>query len=229
VTVRVLVTRSEPGASRQARALIQAGFDAVVAPVLHIEPTDAPIPDGPFQHVIFLSEQAVRYGGDLGYCAGARVHAVGETTARALAARGLSAEVPAIASSEGVLEQLSALPLAGSRVLIVAGEEGRKTLRDALRARGAEVLEHLCYRRVAMSEMSVDPAGIDVVLVGSQDGFRAFARLWFGSGGPDVPVIAASARIAALGETLGFTDVRSAGGAGTGDWITALERRRGND
>lgn len=227
--MRVLVTRSEPGASRQARALTLAGFEAVVAPVLHIEPTDAPIPDGRFEQVIFLSEQAVRYGGDLGYCEGARVHAVGETTARALAARGVSAEVPTVASSEGLLEHLSTLPFAGARVLIVAGADGRKTLRDALQGRGAQVREHLCYRRVAMREMSVDPAGIDVVLVGSQDGFRAFARLWFGSGGADVPVIAASARVAALGEALGFTDVRIAGGAGTGDWITALERRRGND
>lgn len=225
--MHVWITRSEPGASRQAEILRQAGHQVLVAPVLVIEPTGVPAPAAGFRCVIFLSEHAVRHGGDLGYCGGARVFAVGPATARALADAGISAEVPETAASEGLLEVLAAADLAGARVLIVAGEDGRKTLRDALIARGARVSEFLCYRRKPMATVPVDPAGIDVVLVGSQDGFRAFARLWFDSGGGAVRVIAASERIAALGAGLGFPDVETAAGPAADDWIRALATRRG--
>lgn len=225
--MRVWVTRSEPGAGRQAQALRSAGYQVLVRPVLGIEPTGAPVPAAQFDHVIFLSEQAVRHGADLGYCAGARVLAVGDTTARALAERGVAAVIPAVASSEGLLAEFEGLDLEDARVLIVAGEDGRKVLRDALVARGARVAEFLCYRRLPAVEESVDPSGIGAVLIGSQDGFRAFARLWFDCGGGEVRVIAASERIAALGAELGFPDVQVAGGAATDDWISALEQRRG--
>ncbi|HEY5645086.1 MAG TPA: uroporphyrinogen-III synthase [Pseudomonadales bacterium] len=225
--MRVWVTRSEPGASRQAQALRKAGYEVLVRPVLSIEPTGAPAPAVGFDHVIFLSEQAVRHGAKLGYCAGARVLAVGDATAAALAERGVAAVIPAVASSEGLLAEFEGLDLEDARVLIVAGEDGRKALRDALVARGARVAEFLCYRRRPAVEVPLDPSGIDAVLIGSQDGFRAFARLWFDCGGGDVRVIAASERIAALGAELGFVHVQAAGGAATDDWISALKQRRG--
>jgi len=225
--VRVWITRSEPGASRQAEALRHAGYDVRVVPVLSIEPTGVQPPAGTFRHVVFLSEHAVRHGGDLHYCAGARVLAVGAATARALADRGVTASVPGAVSSEGLIDAFAGERLAGAAVLVVAGEDGRKTLRDALIARGARVSEFLSYRRRPVGAASVDPAGVDAVLVASQDGFRAFARLWFDSGGGAVRVIAASARIAGLGAALGFPDVETAGGPADEDWIQALERRRG--
>jgi len=224
--VRVWITRSEPGASRQADVLRQAGYEVIVAPVLAIEPTGAPLPAAGFQYVIFLSEHAVRQAAPFPFCAGARVLAVGAATARALADAGIEAEVPESAASEGLLELLTEADLAGAGVLIVAGEGGRKTLRDALIARGAQVAELLCYRRRPLPDVPVDPAAVDAVLIGSQDGFRAFARLWFDSGGGTVRVIAASQRIAALGPALGFPDVEVAGGPAADDWKQALERRR---
>ena len=221
---RLWVTRTEPGCSRQVRALQAAGYQALGAPVLGVEKTDAEPPPGPFRFVFFLSEQAVRLAGDLSFCAGAEVFAVGGQTAGQLAERGFAAAVPAEASSEGLVRSVQHLPIAGSACLIVAGEGGRKTLRDALVAASAEVTEYLCYRRVELPVAAGALADITHILVASQDGFRAMARLWFENGGDvDVKVIAASHRIAALGPELGFLNLQVAAGAADADFIAALE------
>ena len=67
-TERVLVTRSEPGASTLTAALLAAGVDAVVYPVLAIRPLDArtieravsALPK--WSAAIFLSVHAVTHG-----------------------------------------------------------------------------------------------------------------------------------------------------------------------
>lgn len=226
--MRIWVSRSEPGASRQAAALRGAGYDVVTAPVMEIEATEAahPAAEAGFQHVIFLSEQAVRFGGPFDYCAGARVHAIGGRTAAALRAQGIHAEVPSRASSDGLLEHLANDRLADAVCLIVAGVGGRKTLADSLKTQGGRVAEFLCYRRV---DAVVDPrrlAGVTHILVASQDGFRAVARLWCSSGADiDVKVIVASDRIASIGPELGLANLQIAAGAAEEDWIAALENR----
>jgi uroporphyrinogen-III synthase len=174
VSRRVWVTRSQPGADRQAAELRDAGFEVVSAPVLTIERLPAEAPEGPFDHVIFLSEQAVRHCGTLERCKGATVHAVGESTARALRERGVPARVPERADSEGILEGLGRP--AGARILLVAGVDGRKVLRDAFLKAGAEVVEHLCYRRVGVPVPPESFEGVTTILVASQDGFRQVAR-----------------------------------------------------
>ena len=224
----VWVTRSEPGASRQAAALAAAGYEVVTAPVLQIEATGAAAPaaKAAFDHIIFLSEHAVRSAGRLNFCAGARVHAIGRRTAGALQTLGVSAEIPERNSSDGLLEQLAAEQLTGQSCLIVAGEDGRKTLAEGLQARGARVEEYLCYRRIpAVVEQAVF-RGVTHILVASQDGFRAVARLWCSSGlNADVKVIVASDRIAELGSELGLENLQIAAGAAEEDWIAALENR----
>ncbi len=224
--MRVWVTRSEPGASRQAAALEAAGYQVLNAPVLSIEATGVPAPDGSYQHVIFLSEHAVRSARTLDFCAGARVHAIGRQTAAALQASGISSESPDRSSSDGLLDQLDRERLTGQRCLIVAGEDGRKTLAEGLQARGASVEEYLCYRRLPAAPAPDALEGVTHILVASQDGFRAVARLWCSSGrSADVKVIVASDRIAELGSELGLENVQNAGGAAEQDWITALENR----
>ena len=221
---RLWVTRTEPGCSRQVRSLEAAGYQALGAPVMGVEKTAAELPPGPFQYVFFLSEQAVRLAGNLSFCADAEVYAVGGQTAGQLAERGVTALVPSAASSEGLVLSVHDLPVAGAACLIVAGEGGRKTLRDALLAAAAEVSEYLCYRRIELPVAAGALAGITHILVASQDGFRAMARLWFENGGDaDVKVIAASDRIAALGPELGFANLQVAAGAADADFIAALE------
>lgn len=226
--MRIWVTRSQPGAARQGGELRAQGYQVVVEPVLEVVPIQVPEPEGPYQRVLFLSEHAVRCGGTLGYCAGAEVFAVGARTAAVLAEHDIQARTPDQASSEGVLAMLENEPLGGERMLIVAGEDGRKLLRDALQRKGARVCEYLCYRRQARAVDVRRVASVDAVLVGSQDGFRHAARLWFDGGGSnELLVIAASERVASLGEGLGFCNVRVAEGAATTDWIRALEAGRG--
>lgn len=226
--MRVWVTRSQPGADRLAQALRSCGYQVTVAPVIDVEPTNAPRPHGRFQQVIFLSEHAVRLAAGIEFCGGARVSAVGGATARALEERGVSAEVPANSSSEGLLLLFSDEKVTGCRVLIVAGEGGRKVLRDTLLARGARVCEYLCYRRLANPVPDESLRSVDAILIASQDGFRHVARLWFDSGGSaEISVIAASGRIAGLAAELGFKNVQISGGGAASDWIAALEQGRG--
>jgi uroporphyrinogen-III synthase len=151
------------------------------------------------------------------------VYAIGERTSRVLAAEGIEAQVPESASSEGLMALLDGVD-AGLKVLVVAGEDGRKDLTRFLAGQGAEVSEYLCYRRAPANPAVQDLAGVNTVLVASQDGFRHVARLWFENGGsPTVRVLAASARIAMLGAELGFLNVVTTRGAATEDWLTALE------
>jgi uroporphyrinogen-III synthase len=224
--LRVWVTRTEPGCSRQAKALEASGYSVLAAPVLGVAGTDAERPKGPFQHVFFLSEQAVRAAGELSFCAGAEVHAVGGQTAARLAAADIAADVAVPASSEGLILLCDRKLVAGTACLIVAGEGGRTLLRDYLQAATAVVTEYLCYRRVSLDVPAASLAGVSHILIASQDGFRAMARLWCESGGDaGVKVIAASDRIAALGPELGFENLQVAAGAADADFIAALEAK----
>ena len=221
--MRVWISRSQPGASRQGQLLEEHGFEVLVAPVLRIEPTNTSAPAGRFQHVVFLSEHSVRHGGTLTCCVGAQVYTTGPATAAILAERGVTAQSARQASSEGLLELFGGIDMVAQTVLIVAGEGGRKTLRDGLTASGAIVEEWLCYRRCGEQVEAGRLAGVNAVLVASQDGFRHLARLWFEAGGSaQVDIIAASERIAGLGNELGFHNIRIASSAATEDWIAAL-------
>jgi uroporphyrinogen-III synthase len=219
--LRLWISRSQPGAERQAEELIAAGHEVLIEPVIGVEPVDEPLPRGDFQTVIFLSEHAVRHAERLDFCDGAEVHAVGQQTRRALAGSDIDVHVAREASSEGLLNSVESA--SGSRVLIVAGVGGRKRVRDELLKRGAEVSEYLCYRRVPLRVDLTEHARIDGILVSSQDGFRHVARLWFESNGrADVQVLVASQRIGEIGDGLGFCNVTVTSGAASEDWIEAL-------
>jgi uroporphyrinogen-III synthase len=222
--MKVWITRSQPGADRQAQALAAAGLEALVAPVLEIRPLSGSAPEGPFDIIIFLSEHAVLHGLPRLCVAGARVLAVGARTAAVLRAAGCDAVQPARADSEGLL----ALPLlrdvAGRRVLLVCGADGRMLLATELAARGAHLSRFVCYRR---SACPVDPAAleaVDVIAAGSADGLTAAARLWFAAGGRvDVPVLVPSARVREQGVALGFSNVHDCAGADDQSLLRGLQ------
>jgi uroporphyrinogen-III synthase len=219
--LRLWISRSQPGAERQAEDLIAAGHEVLVEPVIGVEPVDEPLPRGDFQTVIFLSEHAVRHAERLDFCDGAEVYTVGERTGRALAGYNIEVHVAREASSEGLLESVASA--SGIKVLIVAGLGGRKRVRDELLKRGADVSEYLCYRRVPLQVDLTEHAAIDAILVSSQDGFRHVARLWFEfHGRADVQVLVASQRIGEIGVGLGFCNVTVASGAASEDWIEVL-------
>jgi uroporphyrinogen-III synthase len=224
------MSRSQPGADRQAGELRAAGHDVVVAPVLDVEPIPAQPPSGPFRYLVFLSEHAVRFGlpalGD--HAATAAVLAVGTRTADVLEHAGVRVTAtPPEATSEGLLDLPELQHLRGAAVLLVGGAGGRTLLARTLTERGARVARFECYRRCAVT--AVDPAvfDCDVIVAASAEGLVRVAALWLPAGGrSDVPVLVPSARVARLGVEVGLQSLHDCAGADSDAWLRGLERLR---
>ena len=220
--MNVWVTRTEPGASTLAAALRAAGYTVLKAPVLAIRPRPFEPVRGPFDIGLFLSVHGVRIAADELAGELRALFAVGGRTRSALRARGFDAAAPGTETSEGLLDALG--DVAGKRILIVTGAGGRDLLAEALRGRGASVKRLDVYVRYPLTP-EVDAGTVDVIVTSSGDGLRQAERVWAASGGdPGIPVLAPSARVAALGEELGFRSVHDCGGAGPEAVLLALGR-----
>ncbi len=227
--MKVWLTRSQPGADRQAEALRAAGHRVVVAPVIVIEGLAAETPDGPWDLVIFLSEHAVRFGLPAlrrePWFAAARVLAVGARTAAVLEDAGVTATSPEPPTSEGLLALPDLVQVRDAAVLLVRGAGGRELLGDELSARGARVEQVECDRRRPVARLAADVADCDVVIAASGEGLRQAARLWLSRGGRrDVPVLVPSARVAGLAVEVGLARLHDCGGADSQAWLHGLEQ-----
>lgn len=224
--VKVWLTRSEPGAGRQARDLESRGYEVLVLPVIEVEALDTRIPDGPFDFVVFLSEHAVRFGlpalSGQSWFPAARILAVGARTAAVLGQAGHAAANPGQPTSEGLLA-LPALQQPG-RVLVVAGQGGRQLLEPAVTARGGLVQRFECYRRRPRPPANDAPVlQCDVIIAASGEALQVVAPFWLSAGGRrDVPVLVPSARVAGLGVELGLQTLHDCGGADSGAWLRGL-------
>lgn len=152
---RVVVTRARAQASGLARTLRELGAEVVELPAIRIEPRiDSEEVQkvagalGIYELVCLTSPNGVRLlfeamenaGLDARALAGVTVAAIGPGTARALAERGVLADVvPERFVAEGLIEALEDEEVAGARVLVARAAEARDVLPDALRERGAEV------------------------------------------------------------------------------------------
>jgi uroporphyrinogen-III synthase len=221
--LRIWLTRSEPGASRQSRELRAAGYDVWLAPVLEVEATAPSAPASAADIVVFLSEHAVLFTGDLTFCEHAQVFALGRRTQEVLAERGIHSTAPEDATSEGLLALREFADVAGQRIVLVAGEGGREHLLLGLRAAGATVTRRACYRRFAADDVQVDVAAIDAILAASGDGATLVARVWFPAGGRvDIPLLVPSQRVVEIAGDAGFTRVVLCSGADSAAWLEAL-------
>jgi uroporphyrinogen III methyltransferase/synthase len=151
----VVVTRARAQASAFAATLRELGAEVVELPAIRIEPRlesdavrEAADAIGEYDLVCLTSPNGVRLlfealaaaGRDARALAGATVAAIGPGTARALAERGISADVvPERFVAEALVEALAAVEVEGRRVLVARATEARDVLPDALRGRGAEV------------------------------------------------------------------------------------------
>jgi uroporphyrinogen III methyltransferase/synthase len=143
----VAVTRARAQASMLARRLEALGAQVVQAPVIRVRALDGPPLDpSPYDLVCVTSPNGVAGlfdrlaagGRDARSLAGARVAAIGPGSARALAERGVTADlIPERFVAEGLVEALAGEPV--SRALIARAADARDELPDALRARGAQV------------------------------------------------------------------------------------------
>ena len=153
----VAVTRARAQASELAGRLQELGARVVQAPVIRIEPLPAePLDPTPYDLVCLTSpngvaplfERLAAAGRDARSLSTARVAAIGPGTARALAERGILADVvPERFVAEALVEALAGVPV--SRALVARASAARDVLPDALRARGTEVDVLALYETVA--------------------------------------------------------------------------------
>jgi uroporphyrinogen III methyltransferase / synthase len=152
---RVVVTRARAQASGLAATLRGLGAEVVELPAIRIEPRiesaevrGAVDSISEYALVCLTSPNGVRLlfealaaaGRDARALAGATVAAIGPGTTRALAERGIAADVvPERFVAEALVEALSGIEVEGRRVLVARAAEARDVLPDALRERGAAV------------------------------------------------------------------------------------------
>jgi uroporphyrinogen-III synthase len=156
--VGVVITRPARQAAGLAQQIEALGGKPLVFPAIVILPLGDAAPLNAVQRdlarydiAIFVSANAVEYGvGDpRAWPVNVLALAPGPGTAAALAALGIAnARIPTTTmDSEGLLALPELKDVAGKRVVIFRGEGGRELLSNALKGRGASVVQVECYRR----------------------------------------------------------------------------------
>jgi len=158
--LRVLVTRPAHQAAGLVLKLEDRGAVVQALPLLAIAPPqDAAAARAVLQAGrgadlwIFTSANAVQGAQALqGEGWPPQLLAIGQATARALAAQGHAALAPEGGSSEDLLLWPELAELHGKRVVLVTGEGGRSLLARTLADRGASVSVACCYRREVIAQ-----------------------------------------------------------------------------
>ncbi len=162
---RVVVTRARDQASQLVQLLSESGANVLQFPTIKTVPPESfesldRVIDGKYNVIVFTSVNGVRAyfdrllekNKDARALAGARVAAVGDTTAADLRARGIAPDiVPEKFQSTALLPLLEANQK-GIRTAVIRAAEGSDELIDELRKRGGHVDLGVAYRTVAEDE-----------------------------------------------------------------------------
>ncbi|MEZ5573457.1 MAG: uroporphyrinogen-III synthase [Halioglobus sp.] len=249
--IRVLVTRpAGEAADTLCAAVNAAGYDAFSQPLLELQGLSQLSAQcrqmlldlDRYEHVIFISSNAVRFGMALvndfwpQLPVGLHWYAVGGATAEELQRFGITAITPgSIMTSEGLLAVPALQQVQGQRVLIVKGEGGRDALRQELIRRGAAVDELACYRRCIPTLPAGELAAmisrwqIDVILVSSGEGLANFQLLLSPSETSKfkgIGMVVPSKRVAEMARYAGFDHVVTAENASDAAMLHALQQWR---
>jgi len=135
--MRLLVTRPADQAERTAQDLRALGCLPIVAPVLEIVPTGAPLPQGAFDLVLATSAQAFAGVKPTAELVALPFACVGEKTAAA--GRGAGFSLAHAAPDVEALADFLRTGKAAKSALYLAGRERRSTLEETLRAAGWRV------------------------------------------------------------------------------------------
>ncbi len=243
----VLVTRPEGEAAEDLCAKLRAaGYPVEHQPLMTLEPVEELPPAqrqrvtdlDRYQHVIFISANAVRFGmahlkdAWPQWPVGLHWYAIGSATAALLESYGIQALTPgSVMTSEGLLALPQLADVAQQRVLIVKGEGGREKLAGELAQRGARVDTLACYRRLppvlppgALAKW-VSAVGSAVVLVSSGEGLANLAELLSPAETSklgELCLIVPSARVADQARDAGFARVVTAENASDAAMLGAL-------
>jgi len=145
----VAVFRPDDERIDEAVALLESlGAEPVPDPMLAVEPTGA-APRTDADYAVLTSKTGAELVGEAGWSPGtATVCAIGDPTAKALAAEGYDVDVvPAEYSSAGLVDAL-ADGVDGARVEVARSDHGSAVLLEGLDAAGAYVHETVLYRLV---------------------------------------------------------------------------------
>lgn len=235
--LHILVTRpahqTEPLNSR----LTSLGAQITALPALDIVAHDHALPSQPYDLLIFISSNAVRFGQPLlATQPQARIAAVGSHTAEALLATGQQIDIaPETASSSEALLNHPLLITPPKNILIVRGLGGRTLLQETLTARGSQVDVIEVYQRIPHQpdpqqlqhiQTQLEGGLIDLITLTSVEVVHAVQDL-FGShiAQRNIGLLAGSARIAQAAHALGWQgETILADSPEDGQLISALTR-----
>jgi uroporphyrinogen III methyltransferase / synthase len=222
---RVVVTRASAQATGLRDALSELGADVIELPALRVEALDpAPLAGAlsrldEYEWLVLTSQNAVGImwdalrsaGMDSRALAGCRIACVGRSTADALLARGLAADVvPERFVAEGVLAAMTEREdVRGRRVLYLAAIDARAALPEGLRALGCTVDVVPVYRSVA------EATGSDAL------------RTALASGDVDAVTFASASAVRGFVEAVGPELARRANAVSIGPLTTAAVREAG--
>ena len=232
----VLVTRPLGQAGALCADLVSRGFTPYEQPLLDLLSLPALSPAcqqaiediTKYQHLIFISGNAVRFGMEKilerwpQVPKEIKVYAIGESTAAMLREYGIEAVYSTqgtAMTSESLLSIASLQGAQGQNVLIVKGQGGRTVLADVLSERGAVVNKLSCYQRkcptLAAGELAekITSWGIELILISSGESLRNMLTLL----SPEetiklclMPLVVPSDRVAKMAEEAGFSRVHTA-------------------
>jgi uroporphyrinogen-III synthase len=245
VRSRVLITRPAGQADGLAEAVVAAGFEAKIVPVMVIEPITDPKTLRPavnavldldsYQHIIFISTNAVGYGMGLvdqywpQWPERVCWHAIGKATAQALLHYDIDAQVNGDTyTSEALLASPRLQSLSGQKVLIFRGQGGREHLAEVLRQRGGGVdyAEVYCRRSATENSKQLQQTlaeGVDIMVAASADSVKNLLQLAEKQSILAIPLVVPSARVAMIATAAGFHCVLTAANAGSDAVITQLQ------
>ena len=190
-----------------------------------------------YQHVIFISTNAVRFG--MRWVEqywpqlplGIEWQAIGKATAQALSAAGVPCsynDEQWLMNSEALLQQASLQQLGQSRVLIVRGVGGREYLAEQLQQRGARVDYAECYHRRRAERPAGELAELlhreqaDCLVINSGETLEYVSQLLGDDAFKALPVIVPGDRVAGLAKEQGFSTIVTARNASSEAIVDAL-------
>jgi len=208
----VLVTRPAGGADRLVSELVERGYRVHAVPTVATEAVavDEESLAG-FDWIVVTSAAGVEALPRLPNSA--RWAAVGEATAAALAAWGVTADVvPQASNGAGIAAALD--EVAGQRVLLARADAAAEDLPRLLRQGGAEVVELVVYRTVeapassapALAKALAD-ADLAAIVFASGSAVRGFLGL---GGTAALPAVTLGPRTTAIAREMGFRVVGEA-------------------
>ncbi len=205
----VWITRTAPGADRLADRVRAAGYEAVVSPLLTLDP-DFRAPDMALDDVVALAFTSVNglAFADLTPRRDWPVFAVGGRTAEAARRRGFTEVVSAGGDASSLAERIAADWSGRTGVLLVPGAEQPAADLGALLVGRVPVRTVPVYRMVETPAPA--PDAFDIVLVQSARAAVALSRRLTPQAAANRIAVALSPAVAAPIRACGFADVRIA-------------------